>query len=99
MQVGPGWQRASAAAVIVPTAALPLPIAATFLDHPPGRENWIFPAQVAGMAGIGAGVGAAMPHMFSSGMGRGGGAAIGAGVAVGAALLADVALFTLIGDH
>lgn len=99
MQIGPGWQRAIAAAVIVPTAAVSLPLAATFLDHPPGRENWIFPAQAAGMGVIGAGLGAAMPKMFGQGMGRAGGAALGAGVALGAALLADVALFTLITDR
>ena len=96
MQIGPGWQRAIAAAVIVPTAAISLPVAATFLDHPPGRENWILPAQAAGMAIVGAGVGATMPRMFSAGMGRAGGAALGAGVALGAAAIADVALFTLI---
>lgn len=96
MAISAGWQRAIAAAVILPTAAISLPAAAAVLDHPPGRENWIFPAQALTMAGIGAAVGGAMPHVFSSGMGRGGGAALGAGVALGAAALADVALFTLI---
>lgn len=96
MQISPGWQRAIAAGIIVPTAAISLPIAATFLDHPEGRENWILPAQAVGMAAIGATVGATMPKIFGSGMGRMGAAGIGAGAALGAALLADVAMFTLL---
>lgn len=97
MQIGPGWQRAIAAAVIVPTAALSLPVSAYFLDHPPRRENWIVPAQAVAMGTIGATVGATMPRMFGPGMGRGGAAAIGAGLALGSAALADLALFKLLG--
>lgn len=94
MQISPGWQRAIAATIIVPTAALSLPVAAMFLDHPEGRENWILPAQAAGAGGIGAAVGASLPRAFGSQIGRGGAAAIGAGVALGVAAIADIALFT-----
>jgi hypothetical protein len=96
MNIGPWASRGLAAAVIVPTAALSLPIAATFLDHPPGRENFIFPAQLVAMGGIGAAVGAALPHMVSGSAGHGKGAAVGAAVGIGAAVLADVGLFALI---
>lgn len=99
MQIGTGWQRALAAAVIVPTAALSLPVAATFLDHPAGRENFIFPAQIGGMAAIGATVGGVMPHLFTSHTSGARGALLGAGLAVGAAVAADAVLFGLITDR
>ncbi len=81
MQISPGWQRAIGAAVVLPTAALSLPVSAMFLDHPQGRENWILPA---------------LPGSFGSSVGHGRGALLGAAAGIGAAALADVAFFMLL---
>jgi hypothetical protein len=99
MAISPVLQRVAAGAVLLPAAALSLPVSAALLDHPEGRENWILPAQGLGMAAIGAGIGAALPHAFTSSGARGKAALIGAGAALGAAVLADVALFALITDR
>lgn len=96
MQVGAGASRAIAAATLAPAAALSLPIAATFLDHPPGRENWILPAQLGGMGLLGAGIGATLPALVSSTAGRGRGALVGAGLGIAGGIVADVAMFTLL---
>ena len=89
--ISPGWQRAIGAAVVLPTAALALPVTAGFLDDKID-ENWLFPVSIAGAMGVGAAAGAAMPAMFGSGRGRVAGAAIGAGIGLGVTLAADAAL-------
>ncbi|MCW2924085.1 MAG: hypothetical protein JWM98_1489 [Thermoleophilia bacterium] len=99
MSIGTGWQRVIAGAVIVPAAALTLPVAATFLDHPPGRENWILPAAAVGSLGIGAGVGALLPKIAGSGASHLRGAALGAGVGLAAAALGTALLFFDITDR
>lgn len=99
MTLSPLAQRVIAGAVLIPAAAISLPIAATFLDHPEGRERWIMPAQVGGMAAVGAGLGAAMPHALTASGSHGRAALIGAGAAIGAAALADAAFYLLLGPN
>jgi hypothetical protein len=92
----PAVSRLIAAPVLLAGGALSLPLAAMALDHGPGTENWIFPAQIGGMAAVGAGLGALLPKIAGEGASHGKAALIGAGAAVGAALIGDVVLFTLI---
>jgi len=89
--ISPGWQRAIGAAVVVPAAALSLPLTAAFLDDRID-ENFLFPISFVAAAGVGAAAGAAMPGMFGAGRGRVAGAAIGAGIGLGVTLAADAAL-------
>jgi hypothetical protein len=96
--IGPGWQRAIGAAVVVPAAALSLPLTAAFLDDKID-ENWLFPVSFAGAAGAGAAAGAAMPAMFGSGRSRLAGAAIGAGIGIGISVAADAALLFGLADR
>jgi hypothetical protein len=68
-----------------------------FLDHAwSNSENWILPAQAAGMTAVGAGVGAALPKLAGAAAGRGKGALVGAAAGVALGAVADVALFALI---
>lgn len=97
--MGPWAARAVASAVIVPVAAMSLPVSAALLDHPPGRENWILPAAGALSAGVGAAVGAALPTIAHTGASRGVGALVGAGIGVASALAGTAALFLLITDR
>jgi hypothetical protein len=96
--IGPGWQRAIGAAVVIPAAALALPVTAGFLDDKID-ENWLFPVSIGAAVGAGAAAGAAMPAMFGSGRGRLAGAAIGAGIGLGITVAADAALLFGLADH
>lgn len=99
MTLSPVLQRVVAGATLLPAAAISLPAAAMVLDHPEGRENWIIPAQMGGMAALGAGLGALLPQAFTSTASHGRAALIGAGAAIGAAALADAAFFVLLGAN
>ncbi len=91
-------QRVIAGTAIVPASALALPITAAFLDDKVD-ENLLFPIAVGGTLAVGAGVGAALPHAFTSTGSHLRGAAYGAGAALGVAALSTAALFWMIGDH
>jgi hypothetical protein len=97
MQVSPGWQRAIGAAVVLPTAALSLPVTALLLDDK--LDNGLFPVSAGAAALIGAGTGAAMPAMFGAGRGRLAAAGIGAGIGFGISLAVDAALLFGIADR
>lgn len=97
--VGPWVQRAMAAAVIVPASVVSLPIAASVLDHPPGRENWILPAAAAGSIGTGAAVGSLLPGIAGAEASRLRSAAVGAGIGLASAVAGTAALFLLITDR
>jgi len=97
--MGPWAQRGIAAAVIVPSSLLALPLAASVLDHPPGREIWILPAAAAGSIGVGAGVGAALPKIAGEQASHLRGAAVGGGLGLASAAVGTAALFALITDR
>ena len=58
----PGVQRLAALAILLVAGILSLPLAATFLDGE-GNENLILPAQLVGMAVVGAIVGFLFPGL------------------------------------
>jgi hypothetical protein len=80
--------------VLVVAGILSLPVAAAAFDTQ-GSENWIIPAQLGGMAVIGALVGLAIPGLTNaSSSGRR--AVLGAALGVGMALLGVLIFFLLL---
>ena len=59
-------QRVLAVLLLLVAGVMSLPISATFLDGE-GNENWIVPAQLAGMAVIGAVAGLLLPGLARDG--------------------------------
>ena len=88
-------QRLLALVILLVAGTLSLPLAAYFLDDE-GSENWILPAQLGGMAVLGAGVGALLPGLARTGSSRGRAARIGALIGVGLALVGVVVFFLLL---
>lgn len=94
--IGPAASRAIAAGVLVPLAAVSLPLSALVLDRGANSENWILPAQLGGMAAAGAGLGAALTHVAGSSAGHGRGALVGAALGLATGIASDAVWFTLI---
>jgi hypothetical protein len=88
-------QRVAAIVLLLVAGILSLPIAAAFLDGE-GNENWIVPAQLAGMAVIGAIVGALLPGLAGAGASSGRAAKIGAIVGVAMAVVGVAVFFVLL---
>jgi peptidoglycan/LPS O-acetylase OafA/YrhL len=88
-------QRIAALALLLVAGVLSLPVAAAFLDGE-GTENFIIPAQLVGMAAIGAVVGALLPGLARAGSSSGRAARIGAAIGVGMAILGVVVFFLLL---
>jgi hypothetical protein len=61
-RTAPGLQRLVALVLLLAAGVLSLPLAAAALDGE-GSENWILPAQLAGMAVVGAVVGWLLPGL------------------------------------
>jgi hypothetical protein len=81
--------------LLLVAGVLSLPISATFLDGE-GNENWIVPAQLVGMALVGAVVGVLLPGLAGRGASGGRAARTGAIVGVGMAVLGVVIFFLLL---
>jgi hypothetical protein len=88
-------QRVVAVLLLLVAGVLSLPVSATFLDGE-GNENWIVPAQLAGMAVIGAVVGLLLPGLAGRGASGGRAARTGALVGVGMAVVGVVIFFLLL---
>jgi hypothetical protein len=88
-------QRVGAVLLLLAAGALSLPLAAALLDGE-GTENWIVPAQLGGMALVGALVGAALPGLAGDGSSSGRGARFGALVGVVMAVLGVAVFFLLL---
>lgn len=91
---GSKTQRIAALLILLAAGILSLPIAAYFLDGE-GQENWIVPAQLIGMAVLGAVVGSLLPGLAGPSADSGRARLIGAvtGVAMG---LVGVLIFFLL---
>jgi hypothetical protein len=92
---GSSVQRVAAVVVLLAAGMLSLPVSAAFLDGE-GTENWVVPAQLAGMAVIGAVVGALLPGLAGAGSSARQGARIGVFVGVVMAVLGIAVLFLLL---
>jgi hypothetical protein len=90
----PVGQRIAAVLLLVVAGIASLPVSALFLDGE-GTENLIVPAQLAGMAAVGAAVGVLLPGLAGAGASPRRAAWTGALVGVAMAVL-GVALFFLL---
>lgn len=88
-------QRVAAIALLLVAGVISLPLSALVLDGD-GTENLIVPAQLAGMALVGALVGARLPGLAGADAGRRRSAWTGAAVGVAMALLAVAFYFVVI---
>jgi hypothetical protein len=88
-------QRVLAVLLLFVAGVLSLPISATFLDGE-GNENWIVPAQLAGMAVIGALVGMLLPGLARDGASGSRAAWTGAIVGVCMAVVGVAIFFVLL---
>jgi hypothetical protein len=91
---GRGLQRAGGLALLLGAGILSLPAAAALFDDQ-GSENVILPAQLLGMAALGALVGAVLPGLSGS-PSRSKRLVVGAAIGVGMALLGVVLFFLLL---
>jgi hypothetical protein len=92
---GSTGQRVIAVVLLFVAGVVSLPISATFLDGE-GNENWIVPAQLAGMALVGAVVGVLLPGLAGASASGGRAARTGALVGVGMAVLGVAIFFVLL---
>jgi hypothetical protein len=92
---GSTGQRVVAVLLLLVAGVLSLPISATFLDGE-GNENWIVPAQLVGMAVVGAVVGALLPGLAGSGASGARAARTGAIVGVAMAVVGIAIFFVLL---
>ncbi|MGD9960719.1 hypothetical protein [Nocardioides sp.] len=92
--MGSAGQRVLGALVLLVAGMLSLPLAASLLDGQ-GTENWILPAQLVAMAGIGAGLTVTLPALARAGAPPGRRALTGAGWGLLAAF-AGVLVFWLL---
>jgi hypothetical protein len=81
--------------VLLVAGILSLPVAAALFDGE-GSENWILPAQLGGMAVIGALVGVATPALGGEGVATGKRVLVGATLGLGLALIGVVLFFLLL---
>jgi hypothetical protein len=88
-------QRVAAIVLLLVAGIFSLPVSALFLDGE-GTENWILPAQLAGMLLIGAAVGSLLPGLAGADSSRGRAARVGAATGVGMAVVGFVLFFVLI---
>ena len=91
---GTTGQRVVGFLLLLVAGGLSLPAAAAFLDGE-GTENWIVPAQLVGMALVGAAVGALLPGLAGAGSTSARAARIGAGLGLVFAIV-GVAVFWLL---
>lgn len=84
--MSPTLQRVLGAFGLLAAGVLALPVVASFLDNA-GTENWIIPVDLLLMAGVGAGVGVALPALAAPGTPTGRRALIGTGWGLLAALV------------
>jgi hypothetical protein len=91
---GDDMERVLGLFVLVVAGILSLPVAAAAFDGE-GSENWIIPAQLGGMAVIGALVGLAIPGLTGA-ESSGRRALAGAAIGVGMALLGVLIFFLLL---
>lgn len=94
VEAGSSLQRVTALLLLLVAGVVSLPLAAYLLDDE-GSENWIIPAQLGGMAVVGALVGMLLPGLAGSGSSTRRAALVGAAVALLMAVV-GVALFFLI---
>jgi multisubunit Na+/H+ antiporter MnhG subunit len=92
---GTAGQRVIAVLVLLVAGVLSQPIAAAFLDGE-GSENLIIPAQLVGMALLGAAVGGVLPALAGAGSSNGHGAKVGAVLGVVLALVGVAIFFVLL---
>ena len=90
-----GAQRVVAVLILVVAGILSLPVAAAFFDGE-GSENWILPAQLLGMAVVGAIVGRLLPGLAGEGATAGRATWVGAAAGLGAAVVGLVLFFLLL---
>jgi hypothetical protein len=88
-------QRVTALLLLLVAGVLSLPRAAYFLDDE-GSENWIIPAQLGGMAVVGAVVGMLLPGLARPGSSRSRAARVGAILAVAMAVVGVVVFFLIL---
>ncbi len=91
----PGVQRLAALALLLVAGILSLPLAAAFLDGQ-GTENWILPAQLGGMAVVGAIVGYMLPGLAGPTATTRRAVWVGVGVGLLLALLGVLLFFVLL---
>jgi hypothetical protein len=90
-----GAQRLAALVLLLAAGVLSLPLAAYFLDDE-GSENLILPAQLAGMAVVGAVVGYLLPGMAGATASRSRSAWVGVAVGLALAVVGVVVFFLLL---
>lgn len=93
--MSPTLQRVAGVVVLLVAGTMSLPVAAFLLDDQ-GTENWIVPAQLLVMAGIGAGVTFALPALARPGAPAGRRALTGACWGLLAALVGLLVFWLLI---
>ena len=91
----PGFQRLAALAILLAAGILSLPLAAAFLDDE-GNENLILPAQLVGMAVVGAIVGYLFPGLAGADATTRRAVWVGVGVALLLAVLGVLVFFLLL---
>ena len=91
----PGVQRLAALAILLVAGILSLPLAATFLDGE-GNENLILPAQLVGMAVVGAVVGFLFPGLAGANATTRRAVWVGVGVGLLLAVLGVLVFFLLL---
>jgi hypothetical protein len=91
----PGIQRLVALVILLAAGVLSLPLAATFLDGE-GNENLILPAQLGGMAVVGAVVGYLLPGLAGDTATTRRAVWVGVGVALLLAVLGVLVFFLLL---
>ena len=91
----PGVQRLAALVLLLVAGVVSLPVAATFIDGE-GNENLILPAQLAGMAIVGAVVGYLLPGLAGDAASTRKAVWVGVGVGLLLAVLGVLVFFLLL---
>jgi hypothetical protein len=94
-RTAPGLQRLIALVLLLAAGILSLPLAALAFDGE-DTENWILPAQLAGMAVLGAAVGYLLPGLAGEAASRRRAVWVGVGVALLLAVIGVVVFFLLL---